>query len=161
MMKRIITMIAAVMLIAFTATAQNKEGKQRPRKFDKTEMIKHRTERMVNQYGLNETQAKQLLELNTAYANKMPRMGRRPGKRAMKHTVGQMKDGKGMQCKADCKCMEKMNSFKKERKANRQAYNKKLKSIMTDAQFSKYNEMRKQHMQRQRHGKRHSDANKG
>ena len=42
-------------------------------------MIKHRTERTVKEYNLNDKQAKQLLDLNTKYADMMKPMHRHGG----------------------------------------------------------------------------------
>ena len=73
-MKRIVMMMAAAVLMGTAAMAQDNNG-QRPQ-FDRTEMIKQRTDQMVEKYKLNETQAKQLLELNTKNADAMgPMMG--------------------------------------------------------------------------------------
>lgn len=152
--------MAAVMLTTLTVTAQNDAGKQQQRKFDKTEMIKHRTDRMVSRFDLNETQAKQLLELNTAYANKLPRMGNRAGRHGMGNKNAQQCDAKCKQCNADCKCKEQMEKRKSEMKANREAYEKELKNIMSDAQYSKYTEAKKQRMQRQKSGKGHYGGNR-
>jgi hypothetical protein len=160
MMNRLITLMAAVMLTTLTVTAQNNAGKQQQRKFDKTEMIKRRTDRMVSRFDLNQTQAQQLLELNTAYADKLPRMGRRAGKQGMGHKNAQQCDAKCKQCKTDCKCKDQMEKRKSEMKANREAYEKELKKIMSDAQFSKYTEAKKQRMQRQKSRMCHHDGNK-
>ena len=63
MKKMIVTMMAAL-LVSTTAMAQEQENPQRPqRKFDKTEMVKHRTDETVSRYKLNDKQAKQLLVL--------------------------------------------------------------------------------------------------
>ena len=73
-----ITMMAAL-LISTSAVAQEESKAQRPeKKFDKTEMVKHRTDETVKRYSLNDKQAKQLLELNNKYADKMGPRGGRP-----------------------------------------------------------------------------------
>ena len=70
-MKRFFLLMTAAVLMGTTAMAQG----ERPQ-FDRTEMIKQRTDQMVEKYKLNETQAKQLLELNTKNAEAMgPMMG--------------------------------------------------------------------------------------
>ena len=80
-MKKIMFSMAAAILMSASALAQTDNAPQQP---DQAEMIKQRTENTVKQYGLNEDQAKQLLELNTKYADKMPmgfgRMGRMGGR---------------------------------------------------------------------------------
>ena len=72
-MKRIIMTLAAAVLISSTVLAQEKNDNR------KQEMIKHRTERTVKEYNLNDKQAKELLELNTKYADMMRPMHRHGG----------------------------------------------------------------------------------
>ena len=62
--------IATMTLSATAAMAQDENAGQRPQ-FDRNEMVKHQTEQIVKQYGLNEEQAAKLLDLNTRYAEKM------------------------------------------------------------------------------------------
>ena len=69
------TMMAAVLMSA-TAFAQDEKQcncncKCKDKKPDKTEMVKHRTDRMVKEYGLDEAQAQKLLELNTGELRRM------------------------------------------------------------------------------------------
>ena len=62
----------AAALVNTTAVAQDEKNQSRPEpKFDKAEMVKHRTDETVKRYNLNDKQAKQLLELNNKYADKM------------------------------------------------------------------------------------------
>ena len=82
-MKQIVFSIAAMLLLSTAAMAQDDRG-QRPNRqgFDRTEMIQRRTDGVVKKYGLNEEQARQLLSLNTKFADMMgPRGGARPGNR--------------------------------------------------------------------------------
>ena len=66
-MKKIIVTMMVALLVGTTAMAQESQNERRhPGKFDKTEMIKHRTDETVSRYKLNDKQAKQLLELNAA-----------------------------------------------------------------------------------------------
>ena len=74
-MKRLVMAIMAGMMMTATCFAQNNDAQQRPQRMDKNEMIKMRTDRMVSEYGLNETQAAQLKDLNTNFADKLPYMG--------------------------------------------------------------------------------------
>ena len=71
-MKKIMFSMAAAILMSASALAQTDNAPQQRSEADQAEMIKQRTENTVKQYGLNEDQAKQLLELNTKYADKMP-----------------------------------------------------------------------------------------
>ena len=73
-MKRFVMIMTAAVLMGTTAMAQGNNG-QRPQ-FDRTEMIKQRTDAMVEKYKLDADQAKKLLELNTKNAETMgPGMG--------------------------------------------------------------------------------------
>lgn len=143
-MKKIALTLIAALTMSMAAQAQNEGKKKGEKKFDKTEMAQKRTDRMVEQYGLNDDQAKKLLALNTEYADKMgPRGGHRggghgPGPRPQGNGEQKMRpQGDGQQQGArpapDKAEMEKM-------KATHDAYNKELKGIMTDAQYAKYTE---------------------
>ena len=71
MKQMIMTLLAAVM-VCTAAVAQDKDSKKPSEDNNrKQEMVKHRTDKMVEDYQLNDKQAKKLLELNTAYADKM------------------------------------------------------------------------------------------
>lgn len=131
-MKRTIIIAAAALLLGIGVQAQDKQkDSRRP---DEATMIQGRTQMMVKQLGLDENQAKQLLELNKEYSGKMgPMMGHRPGMGkpdARRDTTRRGGPGSGMS-------KEKMEGFK----ANREAYEAKLKTILTDEQFKKYQEL--------------------
>ena len=71
MKKMMMTLLAAV-VVSTAAVAQNKDDNKSPQDNNrKQEMVKHRTDRLVKDYQLNDQQARQLLELNTKYADKM------------------------------------------------------------------------------------------
>ena len=71
MKKMMMTLLAAVM-VSTAAVAQNKDDNKSPQDNNrKQEMVKHRTDRLVKDYQLNDQQARQLLELNTKYADKI------------------------------------------------------------------------------------------
>ena len=64
-MRKILFAIVAAALVSTQAMAQDEKSEhRRERKFDKTEMVKHRTDETVSRYKLNDKQAKKLLELN-------------------------------------------------------------------------------------------------
>ena len=69
-MKKMILAIAAVITMSANVMAQDDQQQQgpQPRQFDRAEMMKQRTEQVVKDYGLNEEQAKKLLELNNQFA---------------------------------------------------------------------------------------------
>ena len=147
-MKQIIMTLAAILFVSSTALAQEKNDNR------KQEMIKHRTERTVNEYNLNDKQAKKLLDLNTKYADMMRPM-HRPGGPGHHGMRGQRpeppKDMKGEMPeppKGDMKGMrEKMEKDMK-------AYDEELQKIMTPEQYKKYKaDMKKRRMERP-HGPR-------
>lgn len=154
MKKMIFTMMAAVM-VSTSAMAQEAQNDQRPeRKFDKAEMVKHRTDETVSRYKLNDKQAKQLLELNTKYADKMgPR-----GPRHHHHGAGRPpmppKDMKGERPEPP-KDDNKMKERHQEMEATMKAYDAELQKIMTSDQFKIYQEDQKKF--RDKHHKHHGE----
>lgn len=76
-MRKYVMALALFLCIGNTCLmAQTKQDRKMP---DKSEIIQKRTDRMAERYGLDENQAKALLELNKQYADKMF-MGGRPGR---------------------------------------------------------------------------------
>ena len=138
--------------VAAMAQDQAQEGKREFKKMDPTEMVKHRTDGMVKKYGLNEQQAKQLLELNTKFAGKMgpragmKRMGRPDG--AARDSVRKMKPKGERQMKARREIPEEM-------KKQMEAYDTELKQILTEEQYSTYKEDMKKRPQRPQHPRHH------
>ena len=146
-MKRMILTLMAAAVVGTTAFAQEKKECQCPdQKFDKTEMVKHRTDETVKRYNLNDKQAKQLLELNNKYADKMgprpPHHGHKggPGRppKDKKDAKGQRpeppKDGKRPTPPQDGKRQE----HRKQMEETMKAYDAELQKIMTDEQFKSY-----------------------
>lgn len=156
-MKKLMMTMAAAILISATATAQNEEQGQRPeKKFDKTEMVKHRTDEMVKRYKLNDKQAKQLLDLNTKYADKMRPQGPRPPRGPQggpdRPPQGD-KDGNAQRPEPPKDGQHPDHHKDGEHQAHRQqmeetmkAYNAELQKIMTPDQFKAYQaDMQKRH----------------
>ena len=147
-MKQIIMTLAAALFISSAALAQEKNDNR------KQEMIKHRTERTVKAYGLNDKQAKELLDLNTKYADMMRPMHRHggPGHHGMggrrPEPPKDMNGEKPEPPRGDRKEMrEKMEKDMK-------AYDEELQKIMTPEQYKNYKEdMEKRRMERP-HGPR-------
>ena len=155
-------MMAAAVLMGTTAMAQG----ERPQ-FDRTEMIKQRTDQMVEKYKLNETQAKQLLELNTKNAEAMGPMmgmgrmgggrrggmgGRRGGGQAGQGGQGapQMGGG-GFQMTEEQRA--RFEEMRKQREENQKKYEAELEKILTPEQFKSYQkDMEEQRAQRGRRG---------
>ena len=126
MKKMMMTLLAAVM-VSTAAVAQNKDDNKSPQDNNrKQEMVKHRTDRLVKDYQLNDQQARQLLELNTKYADKMrPHHPRHHGPHGMK---GQRPEPP----KGD------RQDRRKEMDETMKAYEAELQKIMTPEQFKKY-----------------------
>ena len=138
-MKRIMMALVAAIAIGTTAVAQTDQPlRDKP---DKAEMAKHRTEQMVEKYGLDDAQQSKLLALNTKYADNMgPMMGgrRHQGPRP----EGGMRQG-GDQHRMPEMTEEqraKMEQHRKERQAAMEAYDKELQDILTADQFKQYKE---------------------
>lgn len=140
--------LAAALFISSAALAQEKNDNR------KQEMIKHRTERTVKAYGLNDKQAKELLDLNTKYADMMRPMHRHggPGHHGMggrrPEPPKDMNGEKPEPPRGDRKEMrEKMEKDMK-------AYDEELQKIMTPEQYKSYKaDMEKRRMERP-HGPR-------
>lgn len=155
MKKMIVTMMAA-MLMSTTAMAQETQTEQRQhRKFDKTEMIKHRTDETVSRYKLDDKQAKKLLELNTKYADKIGPRGPRHGRHGAGRPSMPPKEIKGERPEPP-KDNGKMQERRKEMEANMKAYDAELKKIMTEDQYKSYQADQKK-MREKRRGPRHSE----
>ena len=78
-MKKAFALMAIIaMTTSLSVSAQDAppQGRQR---MTKEEMVQRRTDFMAQQYGLDDSQKQKLLELNTKYADVMPMMGPRPG----------------------------------------------------------------------------------
>ena len=162
-MKRFFMIMTAAVLMGTTAVAQD----NRPQ-FDRTEMIKQRTDAMVEKYKLNETQAKQLLELNTKNADSMgPMMGMgrmgggRPGGmgggRPGGGQAGQggqgapQMGGGGFQMTEEQRA--RFEEMRKQREENQKKYDAELEKILTPEQFKSYQkDMEEQRAQRGRRG---------
>lgn len=125
--KRFLMALVATIAISTMAMAQQPAETMRG-KHDPVKMAKHRTEKMVKKYGLNDEQAEKLLVLNTKYAGKL-RLGHRHHGRHL--------DGEGVRPDDDQrKVME--------------AYDTELQTIMTAEQFAEYKKA--DHKKRPRRG---------
>ena len=151
-MKKTLLVITAALLLCVSAFAQwenRGQGFQRP---DEATLIKMRTDWMVRELGLNETQAEKLLELNQKYPNALrpgqggPGMGRARRERPEEANVGQ--EGNETE-KATGKEARKARKAKKDKEAEgqvdemqaaREAYENELKEILTEDQFKTWKE---------------------
>jgi Spy/CpxP family protein refolding chaperone len=157
-MKQIFLSMAVMLLLSTNTQAQDNQG-QRPegRRMDNTEMVKRRTEGTVKQYGLNEEQAKQLLELNTKYADAFgggmrgmrgPRPEGRQGGNGQRGERPQMTEEQRKQ----------MEEARKQREESMKKYDEELQKILTPEQYKAYKEDQEKRMSqfRQRGGQRGS-----
>jgi len=134
-MKNFIMVLMAAFMMTGTAVAQEtKERKQ----MSETEMTKQRTDRMVKQYGLDESQSAKLLELNTQFAKKLPRRGMGPrgqrGARPEGNGQGGVRpEGNGQRPEGN----GQRPDFAQMRK-NMEEYNAQLKTILSEDQYKSY-----------------------
>ena len=120
-------LIATALVLAISAFAQGNYSRQGFERPDEATMIKMRTDRMVQELGLDETQAAKLLELNQKYPFAM----RGPGMRGPGGPGGQRMGGPQGEPGNDQKASDD-NSGKKAKKAKK---NKKAnQSESTEAQ---------------------------
>lgn len=173
-MKKMLLALIATMTMSASVMAQGnnqeqvqqREQRQRP---DQTEMVKRRTERMVERYKLNETQAAQLLELNTRFTGKMgPMMGaqRERGQRGERQAY-RPQQRERRQAPADTTARqqrpqdrENANDRREEMRKNMEAYDKELQQIMTEEQYKAYKqdtERRGRQQQGERRNRRGGD----
>ena len=108
-MKKIGFLIVALLLTGGMAMAQ---GPRNGKKMDPKERAERMTERMAKEYSLNEDQKKDLLEANMALTEKMAN-------------------------RAEDKKAER-EELRKEMQVNRDAYDAKLKKILTKEQYAAY-----------------------
>jgi Spy/CpxP family protein refolding chaperone len=138
MKKMMMTLLAAV-VVSTAAVAQDKDDNKSPQDNNrKQEMVKHRTDRLVKDYQLNDQQARQLQELNTKYADKMrPHHPHHHGPHGMKGQrpeppKGDKKGERPEPPKGD------RQDRRKEMDETMKAYEAELQKIMTPEQFKKY-----------------------
>lgn len=148
-MKTLILAVAAVFTMSANAFAQEtntQTTQQEHKRFDQTEMIQKQTDRMAKQLGLDDTQKAAVLKLNNEYAGKMHRgMGMEPRKRFERNDTAKMERPSEDQMK---QMRAKMEEERKQMEESRTAYNAELKKILTDEQYTKYEEHEKLMMQR-------------
>lgn len=155
MKQMIMTLLAAVM-VSTAASAQDKDSNKPSMDNNrKQEMVKHRTDKMVEDYQLNDKQAKKLLALNTEYADKI-----RPHHRGPHGPQGPH----GMRGQRPEPPKENMNGERpeppkgdrpdrrKEMAETMKAYDAELQKIMTAEQYEKYKADMKQRRERDHKG---------
>lgn len=150
-MKKFIVAMTIALLSATGAVAQDEKSSERKQP-TKSEMIQHRTDRMAERYSLTNEQKAKVLELNTKYADMMARprgeRGRNP--QGMKPKVRERIEKDSVLNKdkhKDSRRELRKGDFEKMRE-KMDAYNSELKSILTEEQFSAYENDRKKMMHR-------------
>ncbi len=121
-MKKIITISMCLMMMAAAVqvSAQNNDGPQQQREqMSLEDMAKQRADRMKEQLSLTDDQYAKVLELNKEQAKNMKPMSR--------------EDRENM---SD----EQREAFRDEMRKAREDYNAKVKEILTDEQYKKYEE---------------------
>jgi len=140
-MKKLFIAFVLTMLFSIVGMAQGQRGQRQEKMMDKGEMIKHRTERMVKTYGLDEAQAQKLLELNTAFADKLQRpRGPRPDRDAGSREQVDGMTGATAKPEGQRPSREEMEVRMKKMRENMEAYNAELQKIFTTEQYAKYQE---------------------
>lgn len=152
-MKRISFLMVAFLLLGGIVMAQGPRRGQK--QMDPKERAERMTDRMVKEYGLNETQKKQLLEVNQAWTEKMTLNARNMQKGDQKgqsvDSSNQKKSSKGTRGQRPQMTKEQREKMWQEMKASREAYDAKLKKIFTKEQYEAY--VKKQ-AERQQPGRR-------
>ena len=150
-MKKILMTLAAAFIMSATAFAQGGFGGGQ---FDPEQMIQMRTDRTVEQYKLNAEQAKQLLELNKKYNDRLMggfgRMGggRRGGGMGQGGPGGGGFGQGGQMPELTEEQRAQMEEARKKREEAQKEYDAELEKIMTPDQFKQYQEDQKNRRQR-------------
>lgn len=161
-MKKMMMLIMAALTISLGTVAQEEQQqseKREQRQMNQDEMVQRRTDAMVKKYGLNETQAAQLLELNKQFAKKMaPRRGA-PGRHdRADRPRGERRDSAQAAPRRAPRQAERPDStgrfrpgmrgqMSEEMRKNMEEYEAGLKKIMTEEQFKAYQEDQKNRRQ--------------
>jgi len=137
-------------MMTMTAAQAQEQGdnanRQRgQRQFDRTEMIKQRTDDAVKKYGLSSEQAEKLLSLNTKYADKMgPGMGGMRGGRGGQRPRANFGGGggqgfqQGQRPEMTEEMRAQMEKMRKEREEATKEYETELQTILTPEQYKAY-----------------------
>ena len=147
MKKLILAFVALMTITSVQAQDDNNSSRGERRRFDRTEMMKRRTDEAVKKYGLNEEQAAKLLELNTKYADRMgqgmgaPRAGagRRGGARPSfdaNRGGGNRQQGQRPELTEEQK--QNMEKMRAQREEAMKQYDEELQAIMTADQYKAY-----------------------
>lgn len=135
-------------MLAVSVSANAQQKMQERKMPSKEEMAQRMTDRMVEKYGLNDEQKAKLLELNKEYGDKMQRPRRITPRRNLNKG-----DDNGNPTQPARPSEEEMKKLREQTRQNHEAYNSKLKEILTDEQYKKYtDDQQKQRQQRRARG---------
>ena len=141
MKKLVLTMIA---MVAMSLSAMAQDTAQVRRQFNPEQMAKMRTDAVVQKYGLNEEQAKKLLDLNTRFAGKIrpmgPMGGQRRGGQRMQGDRPQRMNPDSLRAQGQRRGQgQRGGGFNREEmQKNMEDYNNELKAILTPEQYEAY-----------------------
>ena len=135
MKKLVLTMIA---MVTMSLSAMAQDTAQVRRQFNPEQMAKMRTDAVVKKYGLNDDQAKKLLDLNTRFADKIrpmgPMGGQRRGGQRMQGDRPQRMNPDSLRAQG-----QRGGGFNREEmQKNMEDYNNELKAILTPEQYEAY-----------------------
>lgn len=141
-MKKLVLSMIAMVTMSLSAMAQ--DTAQVRRQFNPEQMAKMRTDAVVKKYGLNDDQAKKLLDLNTRFAGKIrpmgPMGGQRRGGQRMQGDRPQRMNPDSLRAQGQRRGQgQRGGGFNREEmQKNMEAYNNELKSILTPEQYEAY-----------------------
>lgn len=141
MKKLVLTMIA---MVTMSLSAMAQDTAQVRRQFNPEQMAKMRTDAVVKKYGLNDDQAKKLLDLNTRFAGKIrpmgPMGGQRRGGQRMQGERPQRMNPDSLRAQGQRRGQgQRGGGFNREEmQKNMEDYNNELKSILTPEQYEAY-----------------------
>lgn len=139
-MKRIAFLMFALLMAGTMTMAQGPRRGGGERERDPKAHAERMTERMVKEYSLNDTQKQQLLEANLEMVQNMGERNRpEPPKEKAKEKKGKEKK------ETDRPSREELQ---KKMKESREAYDAKLKQIMTKEQYEAYTKNREERAKR-------------
>jgi len=158
-MKKLVLAMIAMVTMSLSAMAQ--DTAQVRRQFNPEQMAKMRTDAVVKKYGLNDDQAKKLLDLNTRFAGKIrpmgPMGGQRRGGQRMQGDRPQRMNPDSLRAQGpqgQRRGPGQRGGFNREEmQKNMEAYNNELKAILTPEQYEAY-QKDEQHNRRQFNGPR-------
>ena len=141
-MKKIVLTMIAAMAMSLSAMAQ--DTAQVRRQFNPEQMAKMRTDAVVKKYGLNDDQAKKLLDLNTRFAGKIrpmgPMGGQRRGGQRMQGDRPQRMNPDSLRAQGQRRGQgQRGGGFNREEmQKNMEDYNNERKAILTPEQYEAY-----------------------